>query len=101
MQETTSPRLPRRPRRNEALVGAETWDVVPVVITVSSSRFAEWIKFAGGMSVKLGCDRHALHAWLTIPLQFRGLHHVLRRRGRPRSRRSEAFDPISSLDAGA
>jgi nucleoside-triphosphatase THEP1 len=36
---------------------------VPVVIAVSSGHFAEWIKFAGGMSVKLACDRHALEAW--------------------------------------
>jgi hypothetical protein len=36
---------------------------VPVVIAVSSGHFAEWIKFAGGMSVKLACDRRALDAW--------------------------------------
>src|SRR5215475_7338615 len=36
---------------------------VPVVIAVSSERFAEWIKFAGGMSVKLACDRQAVEAW--------------------------------------
>src|SRR6516164_7999716 len=36
---------------------------VPVVIAVSSQHFAEWIKFAGGMSVKLACDRNALDAW--------------------------------------
>jgi hypothetical protein len=36
---------------------------VPVVIAVSSERFADWIKFAGGMSVKLACDRHALDQW--------------------------------------
>jgi hypothetical protein len=35
----------------------------PVVIAVSSDRFAEWIKFAGGTTVKLGCDRHSLDAW--------------------------------------
>jgi nucleoside-triphosphatase THEP1 len=35
----------------------------PVVIAVSSRRFADWIKFAGGMTVKLACDRHALEAW--------------------------------------
>jgi len=36
---------------------------MPVVIAVSSQHFPEWIKFAGGMSVKLACDRHALDAW--------------------------------------
>jgi hypothetical protein len=36
---------------------------VPVVIAVSRKSFADWIKFAGGMSVKLACDRHALDAW--------------------------------------
>jgi nucleoside-triphosphatase THEP1 len=36
---------------------------IPVVIAVSAHRFADWIKFAGGMSVKLRCDRHALDAW--------------------------------------
>jgi uncharacterized protein DUF2478 len=36
---------------------------IPVVIAVSSHRFAEWVRFAGGMSVKLRCDRAALEAW--------------------------------------
>jgi len=36
---------------------------IPVVIAVSQKSFADWIKFAGGMSVKLACDRHALDAW--------------------------------------
>ena len=36
---------------------------IPVVIAVGKDRFADWIKFAGGMSVKLGCDRSALDAW--------------------------------------
>ncbi|WP_298281445.1 DUF2478 domain-containing protein [uncultured Bradyrhizobium sp.] len=36
---------------------------IPVVIAVSRASFADWIKFAGGMSVKLACDRHALDAW--------------------------------------
>jgi hypothetical protein len=36
---------------------------IPVVIAVSSHRFADWIKFAGGMTVNLSCDRKALDAW--------------------------------------
>ena len=36
---------------------------IPVVIAVPDHRFADWIKFAEGMSVKLRCDRHALDAW--------------------------------------
>jgi nucleoside-triphosphatase THEP1 len=36
---------------------------IPVVIAVSRKSFADWIKFAGGMSVKLGCNRHALETW--------------------------------------
>ena len=36
---------------------------LPVVIAVSSRHFAEWVKFAGGMTVKLPCDRHALDTW--------------------------------------
>jgi hypothetical protein len=36
---------------------------IPVVIAVASRHFADWIKFAGGMSVKLDCDRSALGAW--------------------------------------
>jgi Protein of unknown function (DUF2478) len=36
---------------------------IPVVIAVPSHRFADWLKFAGGMSVKLRCDRDALEAW--------------------------------------
>jgi hypothetical protein len=36
---------------------------IPVVIAVASHRFADWIRFADGMSVKLRCDREALQAW--------------------------------------
>ena len=36
---------------------------IPVVIAVSSHRFADWVRFAGGMSVKLRCDRATLEAW--------------------------------------
>jgi hypothetical protein len=36
---------------------------IPVVIAVPSHRFADWIRFADGMSVKLRCDREALDAW--------------------------------------
>ena len=36
---------------------------IPVVIAVASDRFADWIKFAGGMSVKLACERGALDQW--------------------------------------
>jgi hypothetical protein len=36
---------------------------VPVVIAVSNRNFAEWIKFAGGMSVKLACNRRPLDTW--------------------------------------
>jgi len=36
---------------------------IPVVIAVSSHRFADWIRFSDGMSVKLRCDRESLEAW--------------------------------------
>ncbi|KJC44777.1 hypothetical protein UP09_14040 [Bradyrhizobium sp. LTSP885] len=36
---------------------------IPVVIAVSRKSFADWITFAGGMSVKLACDRQALDSW--------------------------------------
>ena len=36
---------------------------IPVVIAVPSHRFADWIRFADGMSVKLRCDSASLHAW--------------------------------------
>jgi hypothetical protein len=36
---------------------------IPVVIAVASKHFADWIKFAGGMSVKLSCERGVLDAW--------------------------------------
>jgi len=36
---------------------------IPVVIAVSSDHFAEWIRFADGMSVKLRCNRESLDAW--------------------------------------
>jgi hypothetical protein len=43
----------------ERALGAD----IPVVIAVPSHRFANWIKFADGMSVKLRCDREVLQAW--------------------------------------
>jgi nucleoside-triphosphatase THEP1 len=43
----------------ERALGAD----IPVVIAVSAKNFHDWIKFAGGMSVRLRCDRHALDAW--------------------------------------
>ena len=39
---------------------------IPVVIAVPGHRFADWIKFADGMSVKLRCDREALDFWWQI-----------------------------------
>ena len=45
------------------LVGRALSADIPVVIAVPSHRFADWIKFADGMSVKLHCDRESLHAW--------------------------------------
>jgi nucleoside-triphosphatase THEP1 len=36
---------------------------IPVVIAVPAHRFADWIKFAEGMSVKLRCDRESLDGW--------------------------------------
>ncbi|HVX78819.1 MAG TPA: DUF2478 domain-containing protein [Bradyrhizobium sp.] len=36
---------------------------IPVVIAVPGHRFADWIEFADGMSVKLNCNREALDAW--------------------------------------
>jgi hypothetical protein len=35
---------------------------IAVLIAVPSHRFADWIRFADGMSVKLHCDRASLHA---------------------------------------
>lgn len=45
------------------LIGRALDADMPVVIAVGEDHFAEWIKFAGGMSVKLGCHRQALDAW--------------------------------------
>jgi nucleoside-triphosphatase THEP1 len=36
---------------------------IPVVIAVGSHRFDDWIKFVGGMTVKLPCQREALDSW--------------------------------------
>jgi hypothetical protein len=36
---------------------------IPVVIAVPGHRFADWIRFADGMSVKLRCDRETLDMW--------------------------------------
>jgi hypothetical protein len=36
---------------------------IPCRSPSSSHRFADWIRFADGMSVKLHCNREALDAW--------------------------------------
>jgi hypothetical protein len=36
---------------------------IPVVIAVPEHRFADWIAFSGGMSVKLPCREDAVLAW--------------------------------------
>lgn len=36
---------------------------IPVVIAVPSHGFADWIRFADGMSVRLRCDRKTLDEW--------------------------------------
>lgn len=36
---------------------------IPVAIAVPAHRFAGWIKFVGGMCVKLRCEREALDEW--------------------------------------
>jgi hypothetical protein len=47
---------------------------IPVVIAVPSHRFADWIRFADGMSDKLRCDRAALDAWWqTVSARHAGL----------------------------
>ena len=47
---------------------------IPVVIAVSSKSFADWIKFADGMSVKLACSREALGTWWSaVSARNRGL----------------------------
>jgi hypothetical protein len=35
----------------------------PVVIAVPQHRFEDWLRFSGGMSVKLGCCSSSLHQW--------------------------------------
>jgi nucleoside-triphosphatase THEP1 len=46
---------------------------IPVVIAVPAHRFADWIKFADGMTVKLRCDREALvDWWQTIKIRTPG-----------------------------
>jgi hypothetical protein len=52
---------------------------IPVVIAVPGHRFADWIKFVNGMSVKLPCNRDALDAWWSAlsnrnpdPMRVRG-----------------------------
>ena len=51
---------------------------IPVVIAVASDRFGDWIKFAGGMTVKLACDRGALEEWWS-KVSMRGAEPAKRR----------------------
>jgi hypothetical protein len=47
---------------------------IPVVIAVPSHRFADWIKFADGMSVKLHCSREALDGrWAAVSARNAGI----------------------------
>ncbi|MBR0696935.1 DUF2478 domain-containing protein [Bradyrhizobium lablabi] len=48
---------------------------IPVVIAVSRHNFEAWIRFAGGMSVKLACSRRALEAWWSI-VSLRGAAQI-------------------------
>ena len=46
---------------------------IPVVIAVGRDHFADWIKFAAGMSVKLACERQVLDAWWSdVSLRIQG-----------------------------
>ena len=36
---------------------------IPVLIAVSERRFPTWIRFCGGMSVRLGCRRDEIDRW--------------------------------------
>lgn len=36
---------------------------IPAVIAVPSHRFADWVKYSEGMSVKLSCSEASLHRW--------------------------------------
>jgi hypothetical protein len=47
---------------------------VPVVIAVPEARFPDWVKFSGGMSIKLACDGSALLHW------WNGLSRIARGR---------------------
>ena len=49
---------------------------VPVVIAVSREHFAEWVKFADGMSVKLPCNRASLNAWWRGVATPAGSRHI-------------------------
>jgi hypothetical protein len=56
----------------------------PVVIAVSSDRFADWITFAGEATVRLGCDRASLDSWwrtvsARIPSAINQDRQILRR----------------------
>lgn len=46
-----------------SLIGRARNTGIPVVIAVSSERLADWVRFAGGASVRLECDRQALDQW--------------------------------------
>ena len=48
---------------------------IQVVIAVPSHRFADWIRFADGMSVKLHCDRRSLDDWWQN-VSFRNAHRI-------------------------
>jgi hypothetical protein len=65
---------------------------IPVVIAVPSHRFADWIRFADGMSVKLRCERESLEAWWSAASARSDLI-------RPDHQRSAKFSSSSNVSA--
>lgn len=59
-------RQERRGKGFSRLIERALGDDIPVVVAVPHHHFADLIKFAGGMTVKLHCEYESLDAWWSL-----------------------------------
>jgi hypothetical protein len=56
-------RMEREGERLSFLIDAAIDGDIPAIITVPEARFDDWVRFSGGLSIKLGCELQAMRRW--------------------------------------